>query len=92
MLPYSCKHGIVLNRNWLKVFRIPNHPEMKREFISLIQVELFEKKKKINSHLFPPLELKLSKINANNPINNGIETTVNGNDLRSPSNLSANKT
>lgn len=43
-------------------------------------------------HLLPPFELKLSKISANRPMNNGIEITVNGSDFKSPSSLSANKT
>lgn len=25
MFPYSCRQGIVLRRNWLKFFRMPNH-------------------------------------------------------------------
>lgn len=26
ILPYSCRHGIALSRNWLKLLRMPNHP------------------------------------------------------------------
>lgn len=48
---------------------------------------------KLNIHLFPPpFELKLNKTNAKRPINKGIEMTVNGILLKSPSNLSANNT
>lgn len=42
-------------------------------------------------HLLPPFALKLSKIKLNNARSNGPDTNINGH-LRSPSNLSANKT
>lgn len=93
MFPYSCRNGKAHNRNWLKFFRIPNHPaclrkekEKRREFIQTTQSS-----KKQHVHLFPPLALKLRMINVNRANSNGDDTAMNG-QSKSSSNLSANST
>lgn len=86
------RHGNALSKNWLKLFRIPNHPETDTFCRVKKLVLIWMDCSSVDLHLFPPFELKLNKIRANSPINNGMEIIVNGSDFRSPSSLSANNT